>query len=67
MGKVIFMHYDISETIAIDGEELLSGSVELIQDSTGELYNQATSTVLGRVPIALCLLLMIVIAIFKVM
>ncbi len=61
------MHYDISETIAIDGEELLSGSVELIQDSTGELYNQATSTVLGRVPIALCLLIMIVIAIFKVM
>lgn len=61
------MHFDISETIAIDGEELLSSSVELIQDSTGELYNQATSTVLGRVPIALCLLLMIVIAIFKVM
>lgn len=47
-------------------DELLSGSVEVLQDSTNQLYQESNGFILGRIPIALCLLLMIVIGIFKV-
>lgn len=47
-------------------DELLSGSVEVLQDSTNQLYQESNGFILGRIPIALCLLLMVVIGIFKV-
>lgn len=53
-------------TAAIEARELLSGSVEVLQDSTNQLYQESNGFILGRIPIALCLLLMIVIGIFKV-
>lgn len=53
-------------TVAIEAGELLSGSVEVLQDSTNQLYQESNGFILGRIPIALCLLLMIVIGIFKV-
>lgn len=53
-------------TPMIDAGELLSGSVEVLQDSTNQLYQESNGFILGRIPIALCLLLMIVIGIFKV-
>lgn len=53
-------------TPMIGAGELLSGSVEVLQDSTNQLYQESNGFILGRIPIALCLLLMIVIGIFKV-
>lgn len=53
-------------TPMIGVNELLSGSVEVLQDSTNQLYQESNGFILGRIPIALCLLLMIVIGIFKV-
>lgn len=53
-------------TAAIEAGELLSGSVDVLQDSTNQLYQESNGFILGRIPIALCLLLMIVIGIFKV-
>lgn len=52
--------------VLIDEGELLSGSIEVLQDSTNQLYQESNGFILGRIPVALCLLLMIVIGIFKV-
>lgn len=53
-------------TVAIEAGELLSGSVEVLHDSTNQLYQESNGFILGRIPIALCILLMVVIGIFKV-
>ena len=57
----------VTQPIAmIDDVELLSGSVEVLQDCTNQLYQESNGFILGRIPIALCILLMVVIGIFKV-
>lgn len=53
-------------TVAIEAGELLSGSVEVLQDSTNQLYQETNGFILGRIPIALCILLAVIIGIFKV-
>ena len=53
-------------TAAIEAGELLSGSVEVLHDTTNQLYQESNGFILGRIPIALCILLMVVIGIFKV-
>lgn len=53
-------------TAMIDEGELLSGSIELLQDSTNQLYQESNGFILGRIPIALFILLIVVIGIFKV-